>query len=107
MALNKLSIDKLDLKDKRVLIRYVSEKITSLRAFTPTVTAANSRANLNKVIPLLLYVFTKYEAYIILFFGVRFVRCLLFLCAVMLILDNNVKVVWRSPYIMPGNLAKQ
>jgi len=30
MALNKLSIDKLDLKDKRVLIRYVSEKITSL-----------------------------------------------------------------------------
>jgi len=28
MALNKLSIDKLDLKDKRVLIRYVTEKLT-------------------------------------------------------------------------------
>jgi len=28
MALNKLSIDKLDLKDKRVLIRYVCEQLT-------------------------------------------------------------------------------
>ena len=29
MALNKLSIDKLDLKDKRVLIRYVFQKMTA------------------------------------------------------------------------------
>jgi len=37
MALNKLSIDKLDLKDKRVLIRYVSEKSMPFFFVTPTV----------------------------------------------------------------------
>ena len=40
MALNKLSIDKLDLKDKRVLIRYVSEKLMPFSSYVQRPLAA-------------------------------------------------------------------